>query len=165
MATTPPRQVAHQESSSPKVSSFDRGTQHNGDHCLLRGEDWSRWISVATHHSTSSKQLFQIGSFFGSFRVPNFRGYFEALNDVFWASFGRTTITLLFCQCTPRWDLSNGPSNDPNEDRIQKLCPREVGLPIYHFGVNKTIGISSSRVLFRVFLLPCFMLKGRSTSL
>ena len=29
---------------------------------------------------------------------------------------------------------------------MQKICPQEVGLPIYHFGVNKTIGVSSSRV-------------------
>jgi hypothetical protein len=124
---------------------------------------------VATHHYTSSKQLFQIGSFFGSFRVPNFRGRFEALNDIFlgiaWARRDSFAITLLFFQCTPRRDLSNGPSNDPNGDRMQKLCPREVGLPIYHFGVNKTVGVSSSRVVFRVFLLPCFMLKGRATSL
>jgi hypothetical protein len=122
---------------------------------------------VATHHSTGSKQLFQIGSFFGSFRVPNFRGRFEALNDIFlgiaWAR--REIATLHYCSSILSMyssrDLSNGPSNDPNGDRMQKLCPREVGLPIYHFGVNKTVGVSSSRV----FLLPCFMLKGYVASL
>ena len=38
----PPRQMAHQESSSTKVSPSDGGTQLNGYHFLLRGEDWSR---------------------------------------------------------------------------------------------------------------------------
>ena len=100
------------------------------------------------------------------FWVPNFRGHFEALNDIFLGiAWARSAIALLFCQCTPRRDLSNGPSNDPNGDRMQKLFPREVGLPICHFGVNKTAGVSSSRVVFRVFLLPCFMLKGRVASL
>jgi len=153
--------VAHLESSSTKVSSSDGVTQCNGDHCPLRGEDWSRWISVPTHHSTGSKQLFQISSFFGSFRIPNFWGRFEALNDIFLG----ITWALLICQCTPRRDLSNGPSNDPNGDHMQTLCPWEVGLPIYHFGVNKIVGASSSRVVFRFFLLPCFMLKGHAASL
>ena len=64
---------------------------------------------------------------------------------------GIAWVALLFHQCTPQWNLSNGLSNDPNEDRMQKLCLQEVGLPIYHFGVNKTIGVPSSRVVFRVF--------------
>ena len=81
--------VAHQESSSTKVYSSDGGTQCNGDHCLLRAEDWSRWISVATHHFTGSKQLFHIGIFLVVLRVLNFRGRFEALNDAFLASFIR----------------------------------------------------------------------------
>ena len=29
-------------------SSVDGGTQCNGDHCFLTGEEWSRWILVAT---------------------------------------------------------------------------------------------------------------------
>ena len=43
-----PGQVAHQGSSSAEVSSSDGGTQCNGDHCFLRGEEWSRWILMAT---------------------------------------------------------------------------------------------------------------------
>ena len=34
----------------------------------------------------AQKQLFQFGSFFTIFRVLNFRGHFEALNDIFLAS-------------------------------------------------------------------------------
>ena len=118
----------------------------------------------------AQNSYFRLAIFWQFFGVLNFRGRFEALNDIFFGHrLGKKSdsyaIALLIFQCTPRRDLSNGPSNDPNGDRMRKLCPREVGLPIYHFGVNKTVGVSSSRVVFRVFLLPCFMLKGRSASL
>jgi hypothetical protein len=48
-ATPTPRKVAHLGSNLTEVSSLDGGTQHNGDHCFLRGEDLSTWILVATH--------------------------------------------------------------------------------------------------------------------
>jgi hypothetical protein len=32
----------------------------------------------------AQKTIFHLGSFLTVFRVPNVRGYFEALNDVFW---------------------------------------------------------------------------------
>ena len=32
----------------------------------------------------AQKIVFHLGSFSTIFRVPNFRGHFEALNDVFW---------------------------------------------------------------------------------
>ena len=32
-----------------------------------------------------------------------------------------------------------------------KVTPPEVGIPTYHLGARKTVGVSSSRVLFRVF--------------
>jgi hypothetical protein len=41
--------------------------------------DPSVWISVAFHLF----QLVHFGSFFPSFWVPNLRGHFEALNNVF----------------------------------------------------------------------------------
>ena len=83
---------------------------------------------MATHHSTSSKQLFQIGSFLAVFRVPNFQGRFEVLNKVFLGiAWARRAINLIFFECTPRQDLSNGLSNDPNGDRMQKLCPGKLG--------------------------------------
>lgn len=56
-----------------------------------------------------------------------------------------------FHYCTPRRDLSNGLSSDPNGDHMQKLRPWEVGIPTYYFGARKTVDVSSSRVLFRVF--------------
>ena len=43
------RQVAHPGPNSAEISSSNGGPQRNGDHCFLRREDWSRWISVATH--------------------------------------------------------------------------------------------------------------------
>ena len=47
--TTPPGKMAYQGLSSTKVSPSNGGTQCNGNHYLLRGEDWSRWILMATH--------------------------------------------------------------------------------------------------------------------
>ena len=43
---------------------------------------------------------------------------------------------------------------------MQKLRPREVGIPNYHFGARKTIGVSSSRVLFRVFFPSMLYVKN-----
>ena len=83
--------------------------------------------------------------FLAVFRVLNFWGRFEALNDIFLALFEQA-IAFLFRHCTPWRDLSNGLLSEPNRDRMQKLCPREVGLPIYHFEVNKIVGVSSFRV-------------------
>ena len=39
------------------------GIWHNGDHCFLRREDWSRWISVATHLFQWLKTIVHCGSF------------------------------------------------------------------------------------------------------
>ena len=47
--TPSPGKVAHQGPSSTEVSSSHGGTQRNGDHCFLRGEEWSRRILLATH--------------------------------------------------------------------------------------------------------------------
>lgn len=46
--TPGPRQVAHQGPSSAKVSPSHGGTQRNGYHWFLKGEDWSKWILVAS---------------------------------------------------------------------------------------------------------------------
>jgi hypothetical protein len=37
------------------------------------------------------KTIFHLGNFSAIFRVPNFRGHFEALNDIFWG-FGAQVI-------------------------------------------------------------------------
>ena len=91
---------------------------------------------MATHHSTGSKQLFQIGIVI----IPTIKSIDKA-------------ISFPFQHFTPRRGLSNGLLSDPNKDRMQNLCPSEVGLPIYHFGVNKIVGVSSSRVVLGFF---CF---------
>jgi hypothetical protein len=44
-----------------------------------------KYMDVDPTYSTGSKNNFHFGSFFTVFRVPNFWGRFEALNDVFWA--------------------------------------------------------------------------------
>ena len=56
-----------------------------------------------------------------------------------------------FHYCTPQQDLSNNLLNDPNGDHMQKLRPQEVGIPTYHLGARKIVGVSYSRVLYRVF--------------
>jgi hypothetical protein len=48
--------------------------------------------------------------------------------------------------CAPHWYLSN----DPNKDHMQNLHPQKVDLPTYQLGVRKIVGVSSSRVIFRV---------------
>ena len=124
------------------------------------GYQWPPTIPLAQN------SYFRLAVFLAVFWVPNFWGRFEALNDVFLGiAWTRSSLALLIHHSTPRRDLSNGLLNDPNGDHMQKLCPQEVGLQIYHFGVNKIVGVSSSRVVFRVFLLPCFMLKGFLASL
>ena len=45
---------------------------------------------------------------------------------------------------------SNGLSKDQNKDHVQNLCHHEVDVPTYHFWVNKIVGFSYSRVMFRV---------------
>ena len=48
------------------------------------------------------------------------------------------------------WELSNSISIDPNAYHIQKLCPKDVDIETYHFGVHKTVCVSSSYVIVRV---------------
>jgi hypothetical protein len=52
----------------------------HGRHILIQVD-----IAWPPTYSTGSKNNFHFGSFFTVFRVPNFWGHFEALNDVFWA--------------------------------------------------------------------------------
>lgn len=51
---------------------------------------------------------------------------------------------------SPRQDLSSSLLRDRNEDHMQMLRPQEVHIPTYHFEVDKIVGISQSRVIFRV---------------
>jgi hypothetical protein len=60
---------------------------------------------------TGSFWQFSVWQFFSSFRVPNFWGRFEALNNVFRAHHSQTVdLKLDFDDnmCIPRIDLSNG---------------------------------------------------------
>lgn len=53
--------------------------------------------------------------------------------------------------CSLWWNLSNGLMINPNEDRMQNICPRKVDVPTYDFTVKKTIGISSNNIMFRLY--------------
>ena len=107
---------------------------------------------MATHLFQLAQNNFSSLVFFG---VLNFRGHFEALNGVFWRSrslhHSKQQSVGSFHYYTPQGDLFNDLSSDPNKDRMQKFHHQEVDIPTYHFGAHKTIGISSSRVLSRVF--------------
>jgi hypothetical protein len=78
------RQVAHPGPNSTEFSSSDGGTQCNGDHFFLRGRidpNGCQW--PPTYSNWFILEVFQFGSFFLVFWVPDFRGHFEALNNVF----------------------------------------------------------------------------------
>jgi hypothetical protein len=68
-----------------------------------------------------------------------------------------------FKMYTPHLDLSEEVSNTPNEDRMQKLCPREVHVSITPIRANKPFGISSSGV--RVFSFMIYVKKAFGASL
>ena len=101
------------------------------------------------------KTVISYWHFLAVFRVPNFRGRFEAINDIFLgiicARRDSSSIILLFQYCTPRRYLSNSLSSDLNRDRMQNVCPQEVGLPIYHFVVKKNYSRFIFQGCFRVF--------------
>jgi hypothetical protein len=51
---------------------------------------------------------------------------------------------------TPQWDITDDLSSDLDGDYMQKIHPREVDVPTYHFEVNKNVIILSDMVMFRV---------------
>ena len=108
---------------------------------------------MATHLFQLAQNHFSSLAFFW---VLNFRGHFEALNDVFWNRNSlhhiQTEGVFPFRYCTSQWYFSNGLLSTPNKDHMQKLCPREDDIPTYYFRVHKIVGFSSSRVMFRVSL-------------
>ena len=164
------------ENGSPRVK-FNKsspiwwGNQQNGYHCFLRGgrSDLGGYRLPPTY-STGWKKLFQFGIFSMIFWFLNFQGLFETLNDVFFCIVVAQVKTNFFGlvpihYSTPRRDLSNGLLSDPNRNRMQKLHPREVDIPTYHFKAHKNIGISSSRVMFGTYFPQLFMLKFLLASL
>ena len=71
---------------------------------------------------------------FSSFRVLKFQSRFEALNDIFLGKMGATWVhgpMLLFPSCSSRIDISNEILCASNRDRMPKLRPWEVDVPIY----------------------------------
>lgn len=53
--------------------------------------------------------------------------------------------------CSYHLFLSNILSTNPNGDHMEKLWPHKFDVQTYHFGVQKTIVISSYRVIFMVY--------------
>jgi hypothetical protein len=61
------------------------------------GEDWSRWISVATHlFQLAQLGIFSVWQVFPSFRVLNFWGCFEALNIVLRDHYDQNLVRVTF---------------------------------------------------------------------
>ena len=90
------------------------------------------------------KTIISDWQFFGSFSGPKLSGLFEGHKQRFFRHHlgekrNRSTIYLLLYHFTPRRDLSNGLSNDPNRDRMQKLCPWEFEVPTYHSRLTKML--------------------------
>lgn len=55
-----------------------------------------------------------------------------------------------FHDCTPQQYLPNNLSSDENRDHIKKLRIQVVYVPTYHISIDKSIGISSSRVILKL---------------
>ena len=77
---------------SVEISSYDGGTQKNADHLFLMGEDRSIWILVASHLFQLAHLALEVWKFDSIFWVPDFRGHFEALNNVFRAFHNYTIV-------------------------------------------------------------------------
>jgi hypothetical protein len=82
--------------------------------------------------------------FLAVFWVLNFQSRFEALNF-----FGKTSTCFFdvshIKSCIPQIDISNEVLSMSNRDRMPKLRPREVDVPIYPNGAH-SLGVSSPRV-------------------
>ena len=65
---------------------------------------------------------------------------------------GGATLIIDHCfspkSCIPQIDISNKVLTTSNEDRMQKLGPREVDILTYPNGAHMTFGASSPRVRF-----------------
>ena len=88
--------------------------------------------------------------FLAVFWVLNFRSHFEALNDIFLGKQGATWIVDQFFSpksCIPQIYLSNEVWNVSNGDRMPKLRPQEVDVPIYQNGAH-SLGVSSPRIRY-----------------
>ena len=105
--------------------------------------------------------------FLAVFWVLNFRSRFEALNDVFlgiWGNMGPWTHVASQSGST-RIDLSNELLYASNGDRMPKLRPREIDVPIYPNGAHslafhlRGLGFGMLRVFH------CFSTINRPSSL
>jgi hypothetical protein len=107
--------------------------------CKIGGHRWP------PTYSTGSNYSFHLGSFSTVFRVPNFWGHFEALNDIFltWK-----------CPIDPfwmYWAIQNVYSSArpfqwvpaPKQRSYAKVVPSEVDVSTTPIGAHKPFGVSS----------------------
>jgi hypothetical protein len=95
------------------------------------------------------KIVFHLGSFSVVFRVPNFRGRFEALNDVFWGFGAQVTAKGTYLGQSKSF-FSVRPFQrcieHPKQRSYAKVTPREVDVSTTPIGARKPFGFSSSGV-------------------
>ena len=138
--------MAHQGPSSAEVSSSHGGSQHNGDHYFLIGEEWSRRILVATHlFLLDPHHYFQFSSFlncstiyyFWQFSGPklskSFWGPKRRFFGIEWSGKYEFVLDSIFgiYGCSSETYISNNVSCTSNEGSMLKLRPREIDVPSY----------------------------------
>ncbi len=103
-------------------------------------------VSIFQFHKLQHSLLF-----LAVFRVLNFRSCFEALNNVFfgeiWEQHGSMDRCFSSQSYSSQIDISNELLYVSNGDRVPKLRPREVDVPIYPKR-GPQFGVSSFRVSF-----------------
>lgn len=101
-----------------------------GDH-MQKSQPWE--VDVPTYHF-GLHQTIGVSSYMVMFRVHSRQGH--AIGP--------------FHYNYPRKYLSNSLSSHPNEYFMQKLCPQDVYLGTYYFGVHKKFRVSSPRFIFNI---------------
>ena len=98
--------------------------------------------------------------FLAIFRVLNFQSHFKALNDIFWENQEQHESFFKFFhikRCSPQIYISDEILCTLNGDRMPKLRPGEVDVPIYP-NMAHSFGASSPRVRFLdVYGFPLFL--------
>ena len=102
-----------------------------------------------------SKQLFSSLVVFTVFWVLNFRGRFEALNDIFWQFWH---LFGLVKSCSSWINMSNGLSCTLTGVRMQKLRSREVDVSTNHLGPTHFMTVQILGLCFWMFMVFEFML-------
>lgn len=118
---------------------------------------WNPCWNISNGLSSYQKRDHVQSLYRSEFYVPTY--HFEVKKTI-GVSYSRLMFTIhhslwnhvgRFYYCTPRQDFSIFLSTNPNKDHMQMLHPQEVVVPTYHLMIHKSIGVSSSRVMLRVY--------------